>query len=834
MLVVSTKKYFVLAMTIAGNLAITAGGVSPQEAPREKDQPTWQPPRLTTEQAEIDPERDRFIKALTYYSLGLQQEIKRNYEEAIVFYLKSTDADPSHERVYHHLATSYLRLKQYQEGRETFLRMVKYYPEFSFIHRWLALFFQFTESHELAVTHYGEAIRLAPEEDDPYIELAALHDKLDNPIKTIDVLRAGLENAEDKTNLLNYVREFFSKYVDRLDEPGVTTLLTDLKAMMHQITVDAWNQSELLIDLAQFYNLAEMHAELDDIYHRILELRPETAEAYIGLAGIYSDKEAVALLTNALTKVEYPYDVLNELGKRYIRQSEAHKDESDEAIFRNKAIATYERILRSMPEKTSVLLILGSLYMEKADFDQAMAMFERLLKLRPTDAKLLFTLGELCLKLNDFDRAIEFYEKVAELHPENNQIRERLIRTLLASEDKEEGLLKLKNMAEKQPWNPNLQVYLGDFYDNLKKPDLAEKHYRKAIRIQANIPLPYRKLALLYLEKDPQKAIAALDEGLSILPQDESLLNLMAHAQMYAAQFEKAIDYFEKARNIFQEKQEGRLAPIFNIHYAIALQSVDRIDAAADILADEIQASPDFLRTYYQVATYGAQTNIVANTFLKTIDAIVERLPEEPIVYVYRGIYHNARKEFKQAVEAFEKAESIDAGLPEDQRKLDAHFFFVYGAACERNGWLERAETYFRKCMVLEDDFAEAYNYMAYMWAEKGLNLEESEALVNKALELEPDNGAFVDTLGWVFYMQGKYDQALKKLKRAAELYPNDPTITEHLGDAYFKLGELDNALREWKRAFVLDPKSKKIAEKLEKQGIDPASLLKDKEKNKP
>ena len=122
---------------------------------------------------------------------------------------------------------------------------------------------------------------------------------------------------------------------------------------------------------------------------------------------------------------------------------------------------------------------------------------------------------------------------------------------------------------------------------------------------------------------------------------------------------------------------------------------------------------------------------------------------------------------------------------------------------------------------------AAACNYLAYMWAEKGVKLDQAFKYVSKALKLNPKSGAFLDTLGWIYYMNEQYKEALEQISHAAEIIPDDPTIIDHLGDVFDKLGDEKQALSHWERSFVLDPENAKVAEKLSQHGADVEALRK-------
>ena len=109
-----------------------------------------------------------------------------------------------------------------------------------------------------------------------------------------------------------------------------------------------------------------------------------------------------------------------------------------------------------------------------------------------------------------------------------------------------------------------------------------------------------------------------------------------------------------------------------------------------------------------------------------------------------------------------------------------------------------------RQVIALNGEHANALNYLGYTYADLGIHLDEAEMLVRRALKLRPDDGYITDSLGWVYYKQGNYAEALNWLLKAAELAPDDPTILEHVGDAYLKLGNPSQALVHYEKSLSL------------------------------
>src|SRR3989338_6051304 len=148
----------------------------------------------------------------------------------------------------------------------------------------------------------------------------------------------------------------------------------------------------------------------------------------------------------------------------------------------------------------------------------------------------------------------------------------------------------------------------------------------------------------------------------------------------------------------------------------------------------------------------------------------------------------------------------------------DARIHFHLGVQYDKMKERFLAVKEFREAIRLDPKFSDAYNYLGYMFAEEGSNLDEAIVLVRKALEIEPENGAFLDSLGCAYFQKGDTSEAFVELKKAIKFEPNDPTIRDHLGDIYFKKGLRDKAREEWERSLKIDPKQDKVREKLKKR----------------
>jgi tetratricopeptide (TPR) repeat protein len=154
----------------------------------------------------------------------------------------------------------------------------------------------------------------------------------------------------------------------------------------------------------------------------------------------------------------------------------------------------------------------------------------------------------------------------------------------------------------------------------------------------------------------------------------------------------------------------------------------------------------------------------------------------------------------------------LDALIADLDEPLDENhwkYLVSRGAALLELGRWTDAEADLKRAVEIAPSEPEALNYLGYSWAERGENLDQAFALIDKAVELRPDSGAIIDSLGWAHYQLGRYSEAVGHLEKAAALEPDDPTVTDHLGDVYWRLGRRIEARYEWRRGLELDPPDK-------------------------
>ncbi|GAC1340955.1 MAG: tetratricopeptide repeat protein [Acetobacteraceae bacterium] len=248
---------------------------------------------------------------------------------------------------------------------------------------------------------------------------------------------------------------------------------------------------------------------------------------------------------------------------------------------------------------------------------------------------------------------------------------------------------------------------------------------------------------------------------------------------------------FTAARLLLADIQDASKRP------AAALTTI------AEVPADDPLAAVIALRRASLLDEAGRPED--ANTLL---DELAREHPDRPEPLAQAGDMLRRKSRFSEAVEAYAGA----IGRLGTPTRANWPLFYERGIAEERAGQWPQAEGDFQYALQLMPEQPNVLNYLGYAWTERGEHLEEARGMIERAAQQRPNDGAIVDSLGWVLLQQGDAAMALKHLERAVELQPEDSVINAHLGDALAAVGRLREAEFQWRRALNLKPEAEDAA----------------------
>jgi tetratricopeptide (TPR) repeat protein len=365
------------------------------------------------------------------------------------------------------------------------------------------------------------------------------------------------------------------------------------------------------------------------------------------------------------------------------------------------------------------------------------------------------------------------------------------------------ALEQYKQIAEADPQDAQAYLRISEIYRRTGKFDQALDMLKKAQGlVQDSLEIPFN-MALVY------DAQGRFDDAVATLQQ---LLDKSDHADGNYTTGERnnRSVFLERLGTVYREQGKTQLAvETYRKMLALGAESGSRgyqqmIDtlreakqwAQATAVAQEaVQKFPEDRGLKLVLAGQFADTGQADQGF-SIAKSLLKGNIEDREVYIAMAQMNSRLKRWNEAEEDINKAATL-ATKQEDKDYVQ----FVLGSIYERQKKYKPAELAFKKVLASDPRSAMTLNYLGYMMADHGMHLEEALGYIKKAVELDPQNGAYLDSLGWAYFKLGNFDLAEENLRKASERIGNDATVQDHLGDLYQRLGRLKLAAAHWQRA---------------------------------
>jgi tetratricopeptide (TPR) repeat protein len=497
----------------------------------------------------------------------------------------------------------------------------------------------------------------------------------------------------------------------------------------------------------------------------------------------------------------------------------------------------------------------GLLLEQEGDYESALSAYSKSLQLDPGgDPRLAVRVAHDYAKRGDVASGIDILKDLALARPGEPLAYLNLAYFYLNQLKKPSLALKYAQKAvDVDPKNFDAYQMLFEVYVALHQINDAASTLIKAQRLESNDPNFWLNLAeltiQLYTEGDaafPAQRVPAVDlllkKAASDAENDGNVYAKIGDDYVLIDQVASAIPFYLRTLELNRDNADVRLK------LAQSFLKTGQRDQAIHSLEEMVKANPmkfeiyEFLARLYEeagnreraVANYEQALLIAPNQpelylgaaqaelSLKQFDRAIGTLEEArrrfaiPQITYSLAIALASAKRYSDALPVFEAA--LQEAKAREEELLDGNFYFNYGATAEQAGLVDKAATLLKRSIELDPSkAAQAYNYLGFMWVDRNMNLDEAGIMIKKALDIEPENGAFLDSLGWYYFRKGDYARALTELLHAADLInPPDPIVYEHIGDTYKALGNTALALTYWQKGLTLDPKSQALASKID------------------
>jgi tetratricopeptide (TPR) repeat protein len=482
---------------------------------------------------------------------------------------------------------------------------------------------------------------------------------------------------------------------------------------------------------------------------------------------------------------------------------------SNGSIFeamRNFAMANrqYEEALKFYPGSPEIRYSYASSFFQMNDYPRALYEAQ---KISPRNLRAWLLIGDCYRALGQNDSAMAAYGQTLKIDSENVNVYRYMAAYYEQSGKLDSAVWAYETIAR---LSPNYQTYqdIGNLYMRARQLDPARKYYSMSLAFDSseiNLRSFLGLAAIFEAIGDKAEARRYLEKARQLSPQNTYVLN-------------KLIDIYEDEKSltlaIAAAESLNRIAPgdTNGVRRLGALYfEADSLDKADSIFNSLLSAGDEHMVTYYfsgRISFLKKNFGVARDRFQKmtiVADSVTDGWINLGLTYQFLD---SGDIEIKTYKDGLNRMRNLDDSL---------RIMFALGSAMERNDQFDSSVSAFEKIISFAPDHAPSLNYLGYMLADRGIRLEYALGLIKKALEISPDNGAYVDSYGWVLYRLGNYQDALQELLRAYKLVGDDPVILEHVGDAYEAVGDTANARVFWEKARESGSAAPSLLEKLEK-----------------
>ena len=599
------------------------------------------------------------------------------------------------------------------------------------------------------------------------------------------------------------------------------------------------------------YGRSELANKAIEEYRAAIDADPTSAYLTSGLAELYAKtgriRDAVVEAQDIIKRNPNNLEARRLLGRIYLRSLGDMQSGSGSESVLKLAIEQYEQIVRLQPDSMDDHLLLGRLYRLNNDLQKAEGEFKTAVKLQPESEEAVTTLAYLYNELGDtaraaqvlssvpnpqrsaklysalgytyeqqkqYKEAIEAYRHAIEMDRDNLDAIRGLAQNLLNDGQADAALEQYKVIADANPEDAQTYVRIAEIYRKQGKFDLALDHLKKAeSMVQDSVEVPYN-IAAIY------QAQGRYDEAIPIM---RDLLKKSEKPEGKYSNGEKSnrAVFLERLGTIYRD-QGNNPSAIETFREIVALGGDDNIERgyqqiidtwreakdwqkATDVAKEAVQKLPKSRDLKMVLAAQQADMG-EADKALKDVRAMLKgdassnsnSNSDDRQVYITLAQMNTRLRRFSDAERALDKAEQLSTKTDDKE-----YVWFLRGSTFEREKRYSEAEEQFKKVLASDPEHASALNYLGYMLADQNLKLDEALGYIKRAVDLDPTNGAYLDSLGWAYFRLGKYELAEDNLLKASQKINTDPTVHDHLGDLYQKTGRLKLAATNWERALT-------------------------------
>ena len=554
-------------------------------------------------------------------------------------------------------------------------------------------------------------------------------------------------------------------------------------------------------ELSELYIQAGRLREAQSDAEEALKQNPNDLNARRLLARIFTrmvgDGRSGKVDENMLKRAIEQYQKITSLAPRdfsaWLMLARLYKA-SDNSVDAEKA---YQKVLDAEPDNEDALTGLALVYSDLGDTRRAADLLKRLADKNPS-ARSLGALAAAYEQMRDFKAAAGVLARLLSTNPPNErEVKRTMAQDLLLAQDYAGALAVYDQMVTDDPADAQAYLRISQIHRQQRDFVKAREASDKAKALQPNsVEIRYNEVNILEAEDK-------IDEATRML---KDILASTAKRNYNPSERSNRVMLLERQAGLYRSNDQTELA-VETYRQLAELDPALGPRAAAEVI-ETYRSGKEFAKAQQEAEAAFKKYNddrvlrVTRDSLLaemgKTEEAASDLKKmlggkEDREIYVSLASVYEKGQRWEDMAKALDAAEKL-SDAPVEKEGV----WFMRGAMYERRKRLDQAEMEFRKVLKSNPDNAGAMNYIGYMLADANQRLEESLKLITQALDREPGNGAYLDSLGWVQFRLGRLDDAATNLEKALEKTPRDPTVHDHLAEVLMKQSKVRDAVAQW------------------------------------
>ncbi len=485
-----------------------------------------------------------------------------------------------------------------------------------------------------------------------------------------------------------------------------------------------------------------------------------------------------------------------------------------------------EETLRTDPNSSFLHIKYAEILINEGNVKDAVKVAGKAIELDPENIAAYNFLADIYIYLHHPDKAEQVLLSALKIAPEDMRTTMKLSEAYFAQGFHGPCVVTLREYLKRHPDSFEVSYRLAQTLTRLQRWADAEKEYRRILDSRPGLYPVLSELAKLYLLSQQQdKAISTYKLILGYYPEDVNTRSVLANILLEEKKNEEAIQVLSSGKRVSPDYPDWWLLSGY-----VYLQE-DKLNEAEREYHELLELKPgngDAIFYLGLVAQLSGRKHEAVSWFKQVPDnagGYMESVHRLAWLYVDDKKLEDARRLLELAIEVrtnvpllymdlaavYQQDEQWDKAMAALEQGLNYNpdnedLLYQKGVIYELSGDREQSLDYMEKLLEKDSNNAKVLNFIGYTWVDEGINMEDAENYIRRALEQEPESGFIIDSMGWLYFKRGDYQEALNWLNRAEEKMPEDPEITNHLGDTYRELKDYQKALEYYRKALQFNP----------------------------